>query len=127
MRPLAPLRARERAIRTPALPITDPDPREALAAAIWARAMPAPAASTWRGACDAGHPRVGGEHGAARYAEFCEAADKAGTEFVMQAATFLGPERHYLEPWTRPLSKAEALLDCNRRHGIDFIEGKDDD
>ena len=89
--------------------------------------MPAPAASTWRGACDAGHPRVGGEHGAARYAEFCEAADKAGTEFVMQAATFLGPERHYLEPWTRPLSKAEALLDCNRRHGIDFIEGKDDD
>ena len=24
--------------------------------------MPAPAASTWRGACDAGHPRVGGEH-----------------------------------------------------------------
>ena len=24
--------------------------------------MPAPAASTWRGACDGGHPRVGGEH-----------------------------------------------------------------
>ena len=43
MRPLALLRARERAIRTPALPITDPDPREALAAAIWARAMPADA------------------------------------------------------------------------------------
>ena len=43
MRPLAPLRARERAIRTPALPITDPAPREALVAAIWARAMPADA------------------------------------------------------------------------------------
>ena len=47
MRPLASLRARERAIRTPALPITDPDPREALAAAIWARAMPADAEPGW--------------------------------------------------------------------------------
>ena len=127
MRPLAPPESARAGDPDSGATDTDPDPREALAAAIWARAMPAPAASTWRGACDAGHPRVGGEHGAARYAEFCEAADKAGTEFVMQAATFLGPERHYLEPWTRPLSKAEAILDCNRRHGIDFIEGKDDD
>ena len=38
--------------------------------------------------------------GARRYAGYCEATGKVGTEFVMQAATFLGPDQHYLEPWT---------------------------
>ena len=63
--------------------------------------------------------------GARRYAEFCEAADKAGTEFVMQAATFLGPEQHFLEPWNPPPGKSEALEQRNRQHAIDFLE-KDD-
>ena len=65
--------------------------------------------------------------GAELYAKFCEAAGKVGTEFVMQAATFLGPEKHFLEPWAPPPSKAEALQERNRNHGIDFIEGNDDD
>ena len=38
--------------------------------------------------------------GAERYAtHFCEVLGKVGTEYVMQAATFLGSDRHFLEPW----------------------------
>lgn len=40
--------------------------------------------------------------GAERYARFCLATDKADTEFVMQAATFLGPERPFLQQWSAP-------------------------
>ena len=52
----------------------------------------------------------------------CEATNKAGTEYVMQAATFLGPEQYFLEPWTPPASKSEALEERNRQHAVDFIE-----
>ena len=60
--------------------------------------------------------------GARRYAEFCDAEGKAGTQFVMQAATFLGPERHYLEAWDPPLSKADALYQRNRQAAADWLE-----
>ena len=45
--------------------------------------------------------------GAKRYAAHCETAGKTGTQFVMQAATFLGADRHYLEPWAQPTDEAE--------------------
>ena len=65
--------------------------------------------------------------GAYRYAAYCNAIDKTGTQYVMQAATFLGPGKHFLEPWDPPPSKSEALEQRNRRHAIDFIEGQNDD
>ena len=65
--------------------------------------------------------------GARRYAEFCGTAGKIGTEYVMQAATFLGPELHFLEPWDPRPSKSEALEQRNRQHAIDFIEGQNDE
>jgi hypothetical protein len=40
--------------------------------------------------------------GAQRYAAFIAATGKGGTEFVKMAASFLGPDKHYLEPWTPP-------------------------
>jgi hypothetical protein len=40
--------------------------------------------------------------GLERYARFCAATAKTGTEFVMQAATFLGPEQPFAQPWTMP-------------------------
>lgn len=40
--------------------------------------------------------------GAKRYAAYCRATGKIGTEYVMQVATFYGPERHYLGEWTAP-------------------------
>ncbi len=63
--------------------------------------------------------------GARRYAAYCDTAGKTGTEYVMQAATFLGPEQHFLEAWNPPLSKSERLHQRNRQHAIDFLERDD--
>ena len=60
--------------------------------------------------------------GARRYAAHCEAEGKSGTRFVMQAATFLGPEQHYLEAWDAPLSKTAAVDEHNRQAAKDFLE-----
>ena len=62
--------------------------------------------------------------GATRYAEFCKAVGKAGTEFVMQAATFCGPDRHYLEPWTPPPSKSQTKQDANVAASVAWLEGR---
>ena len=47
--------------------------------------------------------------GASRYTAYCADTGKTGTEYVMQAATFLGPDRHFLNEWDLPASKADAL------------------
>ena len=47
-------------------------------------------------------------YGTQRYAAFCDATGKTGTEFVMQAATFFGPDKHYENDWTIP-AKAEKI------------------
>ena len=64
--------------------------------------------------------------GAERYAAFCEAAGKTGTEFVMQAATFLGPEHHFLEAWAPPASKAEAVYERNAQRAKEFAAAMPD-
>ncbi len=51
--------------------------------------------------------------GARRYADYCYSVDRTGTEYVLQAATFCGPEKHYLELWKPPASKSERLQDQN--------------
>ena len=91
-------------------------------------------AQPWAKAVKAANARIkGGAHfcamidGARRYAAFCEATDKSGTEFVMQAATFLGPEQHFMEPWDLPPSKSEALERRNHQHAVDFIKDRDHD
>jgi hypothetical protein len=38
--------------------------------------------------------------GTSRYAAYCDASDKTGTEYVKLAATFFGPGEHYLADWT---------------------------
>lgn len=40
--------------------------------------------------------------GTLAYAIFCEETDRIGTEFVKQAASFYGPDLHFLEPWDLP-------------------------
>ena len=42
--------------------------------------------------------------GVAKYGTFCEATGKIGTEIVMQAATFCGPDKHFLNAWGIPTS-----------------------
>lgn len=63
----------------------------------------------WRKAMRAANARMSEGHtveefvaGARRYAVFCESAGKAGTEYVKQAATFLGPDKPFLLPWHPP-------------------------
>ena len=48
--------------------------------------------------------------GAVAYCKFCDATGKTGTEFVMQAATFFGPDKHYENDWTVP-DQAEKMPD----------------
>ena len=58
--------------------------------------------------------------GAMRYAEFCEATGKIGTEYVMQAARFLGSEQHFMEPWGKPPNRTE-LEQKNYQSSLDVL------
>ncbi|ENR8889193.1 helix-turn-helix domain-containing protein [Citrobacter koseri] len=40
--------------------------------------------------------------GVKRYAAYCRATSNTGTQFVKQAATFFGPDRHFEESWQTP-------------------------
>jgi hypothetical protein len=51
--------------------------------------------------------------GAEKYHRYCDATGKVGTEFVMQAATFFGPERHYENDWTIPKAATRKSLPRN--------------
>jgi hypothetical protein len=42
--------------------------------------------------------------GTRRYAAYVRATGKEGTEYVKQAATFFGPDGHWAEPWTIPVT-----------------------
>lgn len=74
----------------------------------------------WRKAVRAAHARMADGHtsaefiaGARRYAVFCEASGKTGTEFVKQACTFLGPDKAFLLPWhapPKPETASERIL-----------------
>jgi hypothetical protein len=67
----------------------------------------------WRDAERAANSRLAEGHvarelidGAIRYATYCRALGKLKTEFVLQAATFLGPNKQFLEPWDTPETPA---------------------
>jgi hypothetical protein len=54
--------------------------------------------------------------GARRYRDFIVACGKEGTQFVKQAGTFLGPERHYALPWLAPArGTQETAMDRIRK------------
>ena len=42
------------------------------------------------------------EEAVSRYAAYCDATGKTGTEYVKQASTFLGRDEHWREDWTVP-------------------------
>ena len=60
--------------------------------------------------------------GVKRYADYCDATAKTGTEFVMQAATFCGAEKHYLESWEPPPTKSELRQDRNIDAANEWLE-----
>jgi hypothetical protein len=63
--------------------------------------------------------------GATRYAGFCKATGKLGTEHVLQAATFLGPDEHYTQPWTLPPTKGEIRQQQNIDASQQWLAGTD--
>ena len=65
------------------------------------------AAKAWRARLADGHAVSEFIEGCARYAAFVRLTGKEGTEYVMQAATFLGPEKNFAEPWTGPNGSGE--------------------
>ncbi|ADC71740.1 hypothetical protein TK90_1231 [Thioalkalivibrio sp. K90mix] len=56
----------------------------------------------WSARAKEGHTADEMLAGVNRYAEFCRATGKVGTETVKQAATFLGPDLAFLEDWATP-------------------------
>lgn len=62
------------------------------------------------------------ESGALRYAEWCRQTGKVGTEFVMQAGRFLGPELQFLLAWDLPMTKADSRLSGNLDAAAEFME-----
>ena len=60
--------------------------------------------------------------GAQRYAAYVDGTGKRGTEYVKQAATFLGPDKHFLEPWTLPLGKADIQQNANLTASLQWLE-----
>jgi len=51
--------------------------------------------------------------GAERYGQFIVATGKLNTEYAMQAATFCGPDKHFLLPWhapPKPETASERIL-----------------
>ncbi len=74
----------------------------------------------WRDAERAANSRLAEGHqprelidGATRYARYCQSLGKLRTEFVLQAATFLGPNKQFLEPWVLP--ETPATLAAEKR------------
>lgn len=49
--------------------------------------------------------------GLSRYTAFIKATGKVGTEFVLQASTFLGPDKRFLEAWDAPTASGHAVPD----------------
>jgi len=53
--------------------------------------------------------------GVIRYASWCHATGKAGTEFVKQASTFFGPDLHFQEPWAIQTSQPGVTSHATKR------------
>lgn len=86
----------------------------------------------WRKALKAANARIAEGHGleellegARRYGAFCDATEKTGTEFVKQAATFLGPDKPFLLPWDLPLTKADVRQAQNISAAMEFMRNTD--
>lgn len=82
----------------------------------------------WDRALKAIHARLREGHtwteiidGARRYAEFIRATGKEHTESVLQAATFVGPSKHFLNPYALPASKADTRLASNLSAADEFM------
>lgn len=56
--------------------------------------------------------------GVHRYAAYIAATGRVGTEYVKQASTFFGPDQHFAESWTAPLSQQRSTPAQSRHSGF---------
>jgi hypothetical protein len=56
--------------------------------------------------------------GVMRYADYIRATDRLNTEYVKQAATFFGPDRHFAEKWTAPAKIVKAPFEGHHSQPI---------
>ena len=70
-----------------------------------------PAYKAWKARLRAGHSADAIEAGVKRYAEAMDADGKVGTQYVMQAATFFGPDELFLEPWANEADDMDWVAD----------------
>jgi hypothetical protein len=82
----------------------------------------------WSGARRAANARLTEGHtpeemleGARRYAAYNLAIGNTGTQYVKQAAVFLGPDKHFTKPWAIPPGKAERRLNANLDVAAQFL------
>jgi hypothetical protein len=82
----------------------------------------------WRKAQRAANARIEEGHtwieileGARRYAAYVRSTGNEGTEYVKQAATFLGPDLFFTQPWPLPKSKAENHRDSNIENSKEWL------
>lgn len=60
--------------------------------------------------------------GAIRYAAYIEHTEKIGTEFVKQACSFFGPDKHFLSAWDLPPSRRQVKQDGNVAASLRWLE-----
>lgn len=82
----------------------------------------------WRKALRAAHARIEEGYswtemveGARRYELFARSTGIESTEFVKQAATFLGPDLFFLQSWDPPKTKAANLRDSNIENSQEWL------
>lgn len=64
----------------------------------------------WKARIKDGVTTVAMLHGVNRYAAYVRATGSAGTQYVKQAATFFGPDRHFEESWQAPSGAVSGRL-----------------
>lgn len=120
---------RRKRVETSSLPPAASQPERAPEFADFKSLFPRRAGSQpWDRALKAINARLGEGHtwpeildGTRRYAEFIRATGKERTDFVLQAATFVGPSKHFLNPYELPATKADSRLANNLSAADEFM------
>lgn len=82
----------------------------------------AEAAKAWGARIRAGESVRTMADGVIRYAKFIRATGKEETEYVKQAASFFGPNKHYLEDWIPPRPAPQTVAPSKTLNAIQRLE-----
>lgn len=71
----------------------------------------------WQARLRAGHKPDLILQGVLRYATYIRATNKEHTPYVLQGATFFGPDLHFLEPWEVSAARGTTVQGANNKSG----------